>query len=116
MGMAAAVTDDHVDAGIRANPDLYVQVQDPVSKVFYFAVKSVRGDDDDFYSIGYQFLREIKDRYYVGGAAGPGTQLLPGYDGTFVFEPRADLEIAQIMAATASTFGMPDVWTGDINF
>jgi hypothetical protein len=117
IGMAAAVTDVHVDPAIRANPDLYVQVQDPVTKVFYFAVKSVRSQDDEaFYSIGYEFLREIKNRYYVGGAEGPGTQLLPAYEGTFVFEPRQDLEIAQIMAATAATFGTPDVWSGNIDF
>jgi hypothetical protein len=117
IGMAAAVTDVHVDPAIRANPDLYVQVQDPVTKVFYFAVKSVRSQNDDaFYSIGYEFLREIKNRYYVGGAEGPGTELLPAYQGTFIFEPRQDLEIAQIMAATAATFGTPDVWSGNIDF
>jgi hypothetical protein len=116
IGTAAAVTDDHVDAAVRANPDLYVQVQDPVTKMFYYAVKSVRSQDNEgFYSIGYEYLREIKARYYVGGADGPGTQLLPAYEGTFVFEPRQDLEIAQIMAATASTFGNPDVWSGDLD-
>jgi hypothetical protein len=79
-------------------------------------VKSVRSQDNEgFYSIGYEYLREIKARYYVGGADGPGTQLLPAYEGTFVFEPRQDLEIAQIMAATASTFGNPDVWSGDLD-
>lgn len=117
IGMADAVTDFHIDAATRANADVYVQVQDPVTRMFYFAVKSQRGaEDEGFYSIGYQFLSEIKDRYYVGGARGPGTQLLPAYEGTFVFEPRQDLNIAHIMAATARTFGSAEVWSGDLDF
>jgi hypothetical protein len=114
IGMANSISDVLIDPAIRANPAIYTQVQDPVSKVFFFAIKQIRNGSEDLYSIGYEYLREIKDRYYVGGADGPGTELLAGFQGTFEFEPRNDLEIAQIMAVTAATFGYADVWSGDL--
>ncbi len=117
VGMTASINDILIDDAVLNNPALFTSVQDPVTKTFYYAVRSSRSSaGDELYSIGYEYLREIKAKYYVGGADGPGTQLLPGYEGTFEFEPRNDLEIAQIMAQTARVFGYADVWSGDIDF
>jgi len=108
------VTELQIDPAVRADPARYAEVQDPVSGMTWFAVRSERAGDDGFYSIGYNYIREIKDRFYVGGAEGSGTQLLPGYEGTFEFEPRQDLEILQIMSTTSQVFGRADVWSGDL--
>jgi hypothetical protein len=108
------VTELQIDPAVRADPTRYAEVHDPVTGMIWFAVRSERAGADGFYSIGYNYIREIKDRFYVGGAEGPGTQLLPGYEGTFEFEPRQDLEILQIMATTSQVFGRADVWSGDL--
>jgi hypothetical protein len=109
------VTELHIDPAVRADPTRYTEVRDPVTGMIWFAVRSQRAGADDFYSIGYNYIREIKDRFYVGGANGPGVELLPGYDGTFEFEPRQDLEILQIMSTTSQVFGGADVWSGDLD-
>jgi hypothetical protein len=117
VGMTASINDILIDDDVLNNPALFTSVQDPVTKTFYYAVRSSRSSaGEELYSIGYEYLREIKQKYYVGGAEGPGTELLGGYQGTFEFEPRADLEIAQIMSQTARVFGYADVWSGDIDF
>ncbi len=116
IGMSQALTDVQVDAAIRADPTRFTSVRDPVTGVYYYSVKQVRSGADDLYSIGFEFIREIKEKYYVGGADGDGETLLPGFQGTFEFQPRQDLEVAQIIAATASTFGYADVWSGDLDF
>jgi hypothetical protein len=108
------VTELQIDPAVRADPTRYAEVRDPVTGMIWFAVRSERAGAEGFYSVGYNFIREIKNRYYVGGADGPGTELLPGYEGTFEFEPRQDLEILQIMATTSQVFGRADVWSGDL--
>jgi hypothetical protein len=108
------ITELQIDPAVRADPTRYAEVRDPVTGMVWFAVRSARAGADDFYSVGYNYIREIKNRFYVGGADGPGTVLLPGYEGTFEFEPRQDLEILQIMATTSQVFGRADVWSGDL--
>ncbi len=112
VGMRRSITDVDVPAIIRNDPTRYVEVSDPVSGMRYFAIHQNR-NGDELYSIGYEYLRSIKDRYYVGGLAGPGLQFKPEYANN-QFEPRNDLEIAQMMAETVRTFGYPDVWSGDL--
>ena len=114
IGMAHNVTDITVPDAVRADPTRYTEVTDPVTNIHYYALHQQRNGAEDLYSIGYEYLRQIKQAYYVGGADGPGTDLLPAYSGQNEFEPRGDLEIAQIMATTAATFGYADVWSGDL--
>jgi hypothetical protein len=116
IGSAYNLTNTDIPDAVRADPSRYTEVTDPVSGVKWFALNQKRAGADDLYSVGFNFLREIKDRYYVGGADGPGTTLLPAYQGQFEFQPRQDLEIARIMASTAAVFGYADVWSGDIEF
>ncbi|MDP2345842.1 MAG: hypothetical protein Q8O67_33185 [Deltaproteobacteria bacterium] len=115
VGTQLNVTDINIPPAIRADPTLYAEVTDPVTGLHYYTVKQVRSGADGFYSTAYDFIREIKSKYYVGGADGDGTTLLPGYQGTFEFEPRQDLEVLQIMGSTARTFGYADVWSGDLD-
>ena len=116
IGMTNSISNILVEQEILDDPALFVSVQDPVNKMFYYAIKQNRAGSEDLYSIGFEYLRSVKAKYYVGGADGPGTELVAGYAGTFEFEPRNDLEIAHIMARTAATFGYADVWSGDIDF
>jgi hypothetical protein len=115
VGSTHNVTEIDVDPSIRNDPAQYTEVRDPVTGITYYAFHQSRAGADDFYSIGYDYIREIKNKYYVGGAEGPGQELLGGYQGTFEFEPRQDLEVLQIMGAAAHTFGYADVWSGDID-
>ncbi len=115
VGAAHNITDINVDPIIRGNPDLYTEVRDPVTGIIYFSFKQARAGADDLYSVGYDYINEIKAKYYVGGAAGDGQDLLGGYQGTFEFEPRQDLEVLQIMGQAARVFGYADVWSGDID-
>jgi hypothetical protein len=116
VNAAMNITDVLVDDATRADPTRYADVRDPTTGWIWYAFRQQRSGADDLYSIGYDYIREIKARYYVGGADGPGIELLPGYQGQFEFEPRQDLEILQIMASTAAAFGFADVWSGDIDF
>jgi hypothetical protein len=115
VGHALNISDLNIDDATRADRARYAEVRDPVSGVIWYALNQNRGGAEGFYSIGYNFIREIKDNYYVGGADGPGTTLLPGYQGSQDFAPRQDLEILQIMASTAAKFGYSDVWSGDLD-
>jgi hypothetical protein len=115
VGTALNVTDINIDPLVREDRDLYAEVTDPVTGLHYYAVKQVRSGADAFYSTAFDFIREIKSKYYVDGADGDGSTLLPAYQGTFEFEPRQDLEVLQIMGSTARTFGYADVWSGDLD-
>ncbi len=114
VGLTHSITDNDIPDDVRNDPTRYVEVNDPVSGKKYFALKQFHGGEEDFYSIGFEFLRQIKDRYYVGGADGPGTEFLSQY-AEQDFEPRSDLEIAQQMAQTVRSFGYADVWSGELD-
>ena len=109
------VTDIAVPASVRSDPAQYTELTDPVTGLHYYALSQDRGAEG-FYSIGYEFLNEIKDKYYVGGRNGPGAQFLPAYSGQFDFAPRQDIQILRIMSDTAAAFGYSDVWSGDVDF
>lgn len=115
VGNAYNLTDTDIPAEVLADPTRFTQVTDPVSGATWYAFNQRRAGADDLYSIGYSFIREIKAKYYVGGADGPGEQLLPGFQGTFEFLPRQDLDIVRIMASTSRAFGYSDVWSGDLD-
>jgi len=116
IGGAFNVTDVTIPDDVKADPTRYTEITDPVNGMHWFALNQQRADADQLYSIGYQFIREIKDKYYVGGADGPGTELQPGFQGQFEFLPRQDLDIVRIMSSTAGVFGYADVWSGDLEF
>lgn len=115
VGSAFSLTNVSIPDAVRADPSKFVELTDPVSGLKWFALNQER-DAEGFYSIGYSYIREIKDRYFVGGAAGPGTTLLPAYQGSFNWMPRRDIERLRILATTANVFGWADVWSGDIEF
>ncbi len=115
VGAAHNITDITVSDAVRNDPTQYAELTDPVSGIHYYALKQVRARADGFYSVGYDFIREIKDHYYEGGADGPGARLLPGFTGTQEFQARNDIKVLQIMGQTARTFGFADVWNGDLD-
>jgi hypothetical protein len=103
-------------AEVLNDPTRYAEVTDPVTGIKWYALNQERNtDNNQFYSIGYQFIREIKQKYYVGGADGPGNELLPAFQGTFSFLPRNEIEMLRIMESTAGRFGWADVWEGDLD-
>lgn len=115
IGNALNLTSTDIPADVLADNSRFVQVTDPISGAKWFAFNQRRAGADELYSIGFQFIREIKAKYYVGGADGPGAQLLPAFQGTFEFLPRQDLDIVRIMASTSRAFGYSDVWSGDLD-
>ncbi len=116
IGNAYNLTNTDIPDDVRSDPARYAEVTDPVTGIKWFALNQQRSDAPGLYSIGYQFIRDIKDRYYVGGADGPGTELQPGFQGQFEFMPRQDLDIVRIMSSAAGVFGYADVWSGDLQF
>lgn len=114
-GRAYAVTDVDVPASIRNDPTRYVQLSDPETGYIYYGIRRDRTfqDGTPIYSTAYEFIREIKDRYYVGGADGPGTQLK---DGFFDWQPQGDIRMLELMIGTDAAFGHMDVWSGDVGF
>ena len=115
VGSAYNITDVSIPDAVRSDPTRYTELTDPVSGMKWFALNQQR-DADGFYSIGFSFIREIKNRYFVGGANGPGTQLQPAFQGQFNWMPRRDIERLRVMSTTANVFGWADVWSGDIEF
>lgn len=110
VGRYFNVDDLYVPANIRNNPELYTELTDPVTGYKWFSVRAVRPDGSFFYSAGYEFIRQIKDKYYEGGADGPG--LVVNSDN--VNGARGDIRILNIMRTTAEVFGYSDVWSGDL--
>ena len=115
VGSQYNVSDIEVPADRRADASFYAELTDPVTGLHWYAINQKHGGNPEFYSVGYNFIREIKSRYYVGGADGPGTDLLPGFTGSGDFAPRGDIRILNIMKSTMNTFGGSEVWSGDFN-
>lgn len=110
---ALSLTDTDIPAADLADPARFTQVTDTVSGTKWFAYNQRRDGVDGLYSIGYQFLRELKAKYYVDGADGEGVELLPAFQGSFL--PSQDLDIVRIIASTSAAFGYSDVWSGDLD-
>lgn len=103
--------DDDLPAELRNDPVRYAEFRDPETGFVYFALRQLRdGEVDTAYSIGYEFIREIKNRYFEGGADGPG--IVPK-DGYFDWQLQSDIRILEIMRETRNVFGRADVWKGD---
>lgn len=103
-----------VPANLKSDPSRYVQVQDPVTGETWYAVKTNRDlgqSGDKVYSPGYDLLRAVKDEFYVGGATGPGVDLLPGVG----FGPRGEFRFLKIMNQNYRMFGHTTVGSGDAN-
>ncbi|HEY4223691.1 MAG TPA: hypothetical protein VGO62_20180, partial [Myxococcota bacterium] len=117
LGTAFALGDQTIPDDVKGDPTRYTELSDPITGQKWFSLNQDRGDaQSPLYSIGYQFLREIKDRYYVGGADGPGTTLLDGFQGSSEFNLTQDLDIARIMSTTAGVFGYAGISSGDVQF
>jgi hypothetical protein len=108
------ITDVDVPADVRADPTRYAQLTDPSTGYVWYAINQARTNDSGgpIYSVGYQLIREIKDRYYVGGRDGPGDDWLPGL---YEWQPGYDMLFLSIIEETARRFGRADVWEGDVD-
>ncbi len=112
VGSAYNNTDVSVPDTVRADPLRYSELTDTVTGLKWYALNQTR----DVYSIGYEFIRQTKNKYYVGGADGPGTTLRPEFSGDNDFLPRSDIRTLNIMQSTSQAFGYSSVWEGDIQF
>jgi hypothetical protein len=114
IGRAYNVTNLDIPDEILNDPTRYVELTDLENGYKYFAIRQDRGEEGSpIYSAGYEFVRQIKDNFYVGGADGPGLELK---EGVATFQPQGDIRILEIMRQTRNTFGRPDVWEGDLPF
>jgi hypothetical protein len=115
VGHALAVTDIAIPDDVRSDPTRYAELVDPATGVHWYALNQQRSGATDLYSIGYQFIRQIKSKYYEGGADGPGTTFLPAFQASD-FSPRSDIRILNIMQSTTNVFGYSSVWSADPQF
>lgn len=112
LGAAYNTTDVTIPDEVRADPTKYAEVTDPNTGMKWFALRQKPGDDRLF-SVAWEHIRNMKRKYYVGGADGPGTTLRPEFEGSFFVD--ADVRMLNQMSSTASAFGYSAVWTGDID-
>jgi hypothetical protein len=115
LGAAYNTTDITVADEVRADPAKYAEVTDPNTGLKWYALRQKPGDDQ-LYSVAFQHIRNMKAKYYVGGADGPGTDLRPEFAGNASYLVDADVRMLNQMSATANAFGYSSVWTGDIDF
>ena len=102
-------TEEFINGNLYGDPDRFVELTDPETGMKYGAIRVDRElqDGTPVYSTAYEFMRDIKDRYYEGGADGPGLEPKAGlYD----WQLQSDIRILEIMATTAAVFGVPTVW------
>jgi hypothetical protein len=105
-------TEADLPAELMNDPDRYTEFRDPETGFVYFAIRQARDaqDGEGVYSTGYEFVRDIKDKYFVGGAAGPGEEIKEGF---FAWQLQSDIRILEIMRETRNVFGRPQVWAWD---
>ncbi|MCP4501220.1 MAG: hypothetical protein GY822_14770 [Deltaproteobacteria bacterium] len=116
LGMSLRPNEILVNDEVRADATRYAELTDPVTGQIWYAVNQVRdlgGDaDDELFSTAFEMINTLKDKYYVGGAAGDGKVLIE--DG-FLWQPRSDIRMLNIIRSTANTFGYgTDIWSGTI--
>jgi hypothetical protein len=96
---------------ILDDPSRYMEFRDPESGYLYYTVRQNRENSGQpIYSIAYEYIRTIKDRFYVGGAEGPGTVLKEGF---LSWQVQSEIRILEIMRETHTVFGRAGVWEGD---
>lgn len=97
---------EFADSALFSDPTRYVELTDPETGMIYNAIRQDRTlqDGTPVYSAAYEFIRDIKDRYYEGGAEGPG--LVPKA-GSYDWQLQGDLRILEIMRSTYNAFGHP---------
>lgn len=105
-----------VDEELRNDPERYQELTDPVTGDKWYAIRQMRDptgtDDDQIFSVSFELIKKVKDLYYEGGAAGPGTEFR-GDD--YTWQPRGDIRMLNIIRSTANTFGYnTDVWAGSV--
>lgn len=111
VGRRYANTSADLPDEIKNDPTRYAEFRDPETGFLYFAVNTHRdGEAGSVYNAGYEFIRTIKDRYFEGGADGPGLVPLEGFAG---WQLQSDIRILEIMRETREKFGRADVWEGD---
>ncbi len=105
-----------IPADLAGDPDRYQQVRDPVTGETWFAVRPDQelqaAQGTAVYAAGFELIKEMKEKYYVGGANGPGEELL---DGVQTFQPRGDFRFLNIMSGVHRVFRYGTVWSGDID-
>lgn len=101
IGKAGSTVDVQVAADVRSNPDRYVELTDPVTGYVYYAVKkeppTALNDERAYYSIGYEYLRRVKDEFLDANGnlkAGKSLDLL-----------RQEFRMMEIMRGLLSVYG-----------
>jgi hypothetical protein len=102
---------------VRNDPTRYIELTEPATGLKFFSVNNERyldqAEERPFLSVGFQYISDVKNRLYEGGAAGPGTDVLEGYYG---WQVEGDTRVMRIMSASSDLFGGAGVWSGDIQF
>ncbi len=117
VGRTFTMSDIELPADLLADPERFQSVRDPVTGEIWWAVRADRqlpGEDGaDIHSTAYELIRRVKRDYYLGGAMGPGTELLPG---VAEWRPRGDLRFLNIVRGTGQIFGNASISSGDVGF
>ena len=106
-----------VPEDVRNDPTRYIELTEPATGLKFFSVNNERyldqAEERPFLSIGFQYISDVKDRLYVGGAAGPGTEVKDGFYG---WQVESETRVMRIMSASSELFGGAGVWSGDVQF
>ncbi len=109
--------DEVVSAELQADSERFVQMTEPSTGQVFFAVRSLRyldqAQEKPYLSVAYQYIRDVKDQFFVGGAEGPGTELIEGIP---AWRIEQETRMMRIMAASSGVFGGASVWSGDVQF
>ncbi|MEW5853082.1 MAG: hypothetical protein AB2A00_30140 [Myxococcota bacterium] len=101
IGKAGSTVDISVPQAIR-DAGRYVEFTDPTTGYIYYAVKMQPSDswflaERPFYSIGYEYIRKIKDKYFQAD----GVTIKPGQESAL----RQDVRIIEIMRGLLAEYG-----------
>jgi hypothetical protein len=117
VGRTFSLSDVELPADLKDDPERFQSVRDPVTGELWWAVRVERSlpgrAATPIHSTAYEMIRRVKDRYFLGGAEGPGTELLPG---VAEWRPRGDLRFLNIIRGTGDVFGDAFISSGDLGF
>lgn len=117
IGRSFSDSEIELPADIKSDPARFVSLRDPVNGKTYWAVSSLRYLDNDntelITSAGFEYIKKVKDMYYVGGSDGPGLELLPW---VAQWQVRGEIRIMEMLRSTAMVFGAPQPQAGDVRF
>ena len=102
-----------VPEDVRNDPTRYIELDRAGNGLKFFSINNQRyldqAEERPFLSIGFQYISDVKDRLYVGGAAGPGTEVKEGYYG---WQVESDTRVMRIRALPAICSVLPAFGAG----